>query len=62
MNNDEIKMSKEVARMICEMEVVCDGEGIGGDNDILLDWIVNNYPELAQERCIFHLPMWKNSD
>ena len=45
----EIKMPEHIARIIVEMEVVCDGEGQGPKNSELLIWIAEKYPALKKE-------------
>lgn len=47
--NDEIKMSHDIAAMIVHMEDVCYGEGIGPDNNILMSWIKETYPDLVEK-------------
>lgn len=46
---DEIKMPERIARIICEMEAVCCGEGEGPENDELLSWIAEHYSNLKEE-------------
>ena len=38
-----------IARIICGMDSICEGEGIGPDSRELMSWIRDNYPELKEE-------------
>jgi hypothetical protein len=46
---DEIKLTHAMSETICQMEEVCFGEGIGPNNDVLMLWISNNYPDLKEK-------------
>lgn len=36
----------EIAKIICEMDYICHGEGIGPDRSELMLWIHQKYPKL----------------
>jgi hypothetical protein len=43
---DQNSLTHEWATIICEMEEVCYGEGIGGDSTPILAYIAEHYPDL----------------
>ncbi len=51
---EDNSLSLEWARIICEMEDVCFGEGIGPDSSEILAYIFARYPQLREE--FSHLP------
>lgn len=48
-DKDIIKLPIEQARIICQMDSLCEGEGFRVDSDILMYWIFVTFPELLQE-------------
>lgn len=54
--NNEIKMPERIARVICEMQDVCYGEGQCPDSQELLLWISKNFPYLKEEYSYLNWP------
>lgn len=54
--SDEINLPHDLAEMICQMEEVCHGEGMGPDNEKLMLWIQETYPDLREKFAYLYWP------
>ncbi len=59
MIENEIKLPHHIAEIICTVECVSQGEGIGPDMTELLSWIAGRYPELKEK---YKYLDWPNSE
>ncbi|MCK5607017.1 hypothetical protein KAR91_34355 [Candidatus Pacearchaeota archaeon] len=56
MTDNEIKLPHHIAEIICKVECVSQGEGIGPDMTDLLSWIAEKFPDLKEKYSYLEWP------